>query len=144
MPRSSAARTLLPPVSSSARLTYQCLSSSSVMRAFGSSGGGSVSARISVGRSSARIRPEGDSDPVLHLAYVARPAIGAQQLQRARREAEDRLARLLGVLAQEVLGEQWQVLAALTQRRDADGHAIEAVVEVLAETAVLDELFEIL
>src|SRR5207249_6256160 len=80
----------------------------------------------------------------LQLAYVDRPDIRAQELQRAGRVAENRLARLLGVLAQEVLGEQRQVFAALAQWRHADGHAVEAVVEVLAEAAILDQLAEIL
>src|SRR5207247_953808 len=42
------------------QMTYQRFSSSSVMRAFGSSGGGTVSARTSVGRSSGRIIADED------------------------------------------------------------------------------------
>ena len=81
---------------------------------------------------------------VLELADVARPVVPLQQLQRLARDAGHRLVHLLGVLREEVLGEQRDVLAPLAQRRQHDRDDVEAVVQVLAEPALGDGLGQVL
>ena len=50
------------------------------------------------------------------------------------------LLHLLGVLREEVLGEQRDVLAPLAQRRQRDRDDVDAVEQVLAEPPVGDQL----
>ena len=80
---------------------------------------------------------------VLQLAHVARPVVGLEELHRLLREARRGLAELGRVALEEVLGEERDVLAALAQRRHADGEDLEAVVEVLAEAPLGDLLLEV-
>ena len=54
------------------------------------------------------------------------------------------LAHLLGVLRQEVLGEQRDVLAALAERRQRDRDDVDAVEQILAEPPFGDRFRQIL
>src|SRR6266852_4865149 len=69
-------------------------------------------------------------DPVLELADVARPGISLQRPQRfgAQRAQLPSVGR--GVLAQEMLAERPDVLAALAERRDLDVEHVEPVEQV--------------
>ena len=67
-----------------------------------------------------------------------------QRVDRLGGEADARHAVLARDALEEILGEQRDVLAALTQRRDADFHHVEAVVEVLTETTGSHFLDEVL
>ena len=90
------------------------------------------------------LRPVGQHDGaehgVLELAHVAGPGIAGQQLERLLGDAGDATAFLGGEAREEVHGEVRHVLEALAQRRHPDREHVEAVVEVLAELAVLDQL----
>ena len=90
------------------------------------------------------LRPVGQHDGaehgVLELAHVAGPGVAGDQLQRLLADAVDAPALLGGEPRQEVHGELRHVLEALAQRRHPDREDVEAVVEVLAELAVLDQL----
>ncbi len=76
-------------------------------------------------------------DDVLELADVARPVVGEQRVERARREAADLLAVRLGVLVDEVRHQGGDVALARAQRRQGHRHDVQPVVEVLAELAAL-------
>jgi hypothetical protein len=78
---------------------------------------------------------EGRLDHVLELADVPGPLPRAQIRERLVLETLHRATRG-SVLAQEVVGEQRDVLPALTQRRDLDAYDVEAVEEVRAEAVL--------
>src|ERR1700752_426828 len=95
MPRRSAARTLLPPVSSSTRVTYQRFITSSVVPAGGRARGARESGRTSAGRVGApgggqivghdhgrRGQRDRALDHVLELAHVAGPVVADEQVER--------------------------------------------------------------
>ena len=63
----------------------------------------------------------------------------SSSVHRLVRDAGDRLPHLLGVLREEVLGEQRDVLAALAQRRQRDRDDVDAVEQILAEPALGDQ-----
>ena len=83
-------------------------------------------------------------DGVLELAHVARPVIAHQHVDRRRGDALHVLAVLQRELLQEVVGEQQDVGLALAQRRHEDREHVQAIVEILAEIAGGDGLFEVL
>ena len=76
-------------------------------------------------------------DGVIQLAHVARPAMVDQDLHRRGIEPGERLAIALRVLAQEVLGEQRDVLAPIAQRRQVDLDGVQPEEQVLPEAARL-------
>ena len=85
----------------------------------------------------------GALDHVLQLADVARPAVGVEAQQRRRRHA--RRPRPGAAPPRQEVGDQLgDVLLALAQRRQLDRHDGEAVVEILAELPVADELAQVL
>ena len=75
---------------------------------------------------------------MIELADVARPAVLEQHLHRAALEAGEPLAVALRVLAEEVLREQRQILAAVAQRRQPDLDRVQAEQQVLPEPAGAD------
>src|SRR5213594_539444 len=72
---------------------------------------------------------------VLQLAHVARPVVARQHLERARRHAAHVAVALARRLTHEVLDQVRDVLPPLAERRHADRHDVQAIVEVLAELA---------
>src|SRR5262245_22079977 len=80
---------------------------------------------------------------MLELPNVAGPQIRAERVERAGREALDDLAGGGCVLARKVLRQQRHIVAALAQRGDDDGDAVETVIEILAEQSLLDALAQI-
>ena len=77
------------------------------------------------------------------LADIARPVVLTQRHDRARVEA-DRAALLVLHARDQLAHQQRNVLDALAQRCHLDGEDVEAVVQVLAEAALLDHLLEVL
>ena len=73
---------------------------------------------------------------MIQLADVARPGVRQQRLDGALVEAGERLAVVLGMLPQEVRGQQRDVFAAVAQRRQADLDGVQAEQQVLAETGL--------
>ncbi len=73
---------------------------------------------------------------VLELAHVAGPGVVARRRSASSVKPGSVLV-LDGVRAQEVLGEQGHVLAALAQRRQRHGDHVQPIVEVLAEPPLL-------
>ncbi len=81
---------------------------------------------------------------VLQLAHVARPIVLLQDLGHRWRQLRRIAAMLLAVPFQEEPRQRRDVLAPLAQRRQLDGHHVEAVIQVVAEAAGRDLVFEIL
>src|SRR4051794_13527707 len=77
-------------------------------------------------------------DVVLQLADVPRPVVVAQQPHCLGVDPPHLAAVLLGVALQEELDQERDVLAALAQRGQVDGHDVDPVVQVLAEPAGVD------
>jgi hypothetical protein len=65
-----------------------------------------------------------------------------QDLHRAALEPRQALAVPLRVLAEEVLREERQVLAAIAQRRQADFYRVQPEEQILAEASARDLLVE--
>src|SRR5208283_1242595 len=88
---------------------------------------------------------EGDGafDGVLELADVAGPFVIAEGGERIFVNAQDASAGGGRVFFQEMIGQQWDIFATLTQVRDADGNHTEAVVEILAEKIFGNGLIEV-
>ena len=74
-------------------------------------------------------------DRVIELADVAGPAVLEQHLHRAALEPGEALPVALRVLAEEVLREQRQILAAIAQRRQPDLDRVQPEQQVLPEPA---------
>jgi len=87
---------------------------------------------------------DGALDGVLKDADVAGPVVPFHGFEALGREPDDVLTHLHGKLLEEVIGEQDDVFSAVAQGRNLDGDDAEAVVEVLAELAILHELEKIL
>ena len=83
-------------------------------------------------------------DHVTQLAHVAAPRRILQRLQRGLREFLRMLVVLNGEERGEVLGQRWNVLATLAQRRRADWNDVEAVKQIFSKTTVADLLGQIL
>jgi hypothetical protein len=77
-------------------------------------------------------------DGVIELADVAGPGVRQEGFDGAFFEAGDGLAVVLCVLAEEVGGEDRDVLAAVAERWQADFDGVEAEEQVLAEAALGD------
>jgi hypothetical protein len=89
-----------------------------------------------------------EEDRALHhvaqLADVAGPRVRLEERERRGREERDVVAlRLLASVVDEGRREALDLVHALAQRRDGDGDAVEAKIEVLPEAAIGDLLFEI-
>ncbi len=78
---------------------------------------------------------DGPIDGVLQLAHVPGPIVDHQQLQRLCGRADHALALLDVEAAHEVLDQIGDVLSAFTQGGRLDGEDIQAIEQVLAETA---------
>src|SRR5262245_7322526 len=77
---------------------------------------------------------------VLELAHVAGPGVAGEQLHRLLGHAGHAPALLGGKAGEEVHGQLRHIVEAVAQRRHPDREDVEAIVEVLAELAVLDQL----
>ena len=76
-------------------------------------------------------------DGVLELAHVAGPGVRAERVDEGGLHVDLPHAVAIGVGAHERGHERVDVLHTLAQRRDADGHHVEAVEQVLTEAAGL-------
>src|SRR6056297_1964260 len=83
-------------------------------------------------------------DLVLEFADVARPVVALDGFLRILAEAAQRALVLLGVFLQQLARKDQPAALALAQRRDVHGDLADAVVEVLAEAALLDEIRDLL
>src|SRR3990172_3611095 len=82
-------------------------------------------------------------DDVLQLADVAGPVVLIQRGRGARGEALHLAGELAVVLADEVLYQKGDVVAALAQGGQRDGNHVQAVVQVLPEGALLHGLLQV-
>jgi hypothetical protein len=82
-------------------------------------------------------------DDVLDLSHVAGPGIVHQGIDDVRSEPLHATLHAPGILAQEVLGESRDVLAALPERRQVDRDDVQAVVEVAPEAPAVHRLLEV-
>ncbi|CAE6961827.1 hypothetical protein [Paraburkholderia domus] len=76
---------------------------------------------------------------VLHFADIAWPAVVQHRVEGAASKAGDVAAAALAVLAQHMVKENGQVLAALAQPRHTDRKHVQAKVQVLPEATGADE-----
>src|SRR5215470_4468372 len=74
-------------------------------------------------------------DLVRELAHVARPRIGAEELERFGGDRGHGPPRAPARLAEEIVGEGGNVLGAVAKGRQADGEDVEPVVEITAKAA---------
>ena len=75
-------------------------------------------------------------DGVFQLPHVPGPLVGGYGLDRARGELHGRLAKPLGLVAQQALCQVQDVLAALAQGWQRQLQYVDAVKQVLAEAAI--------
>src|SRR5262245_29132319 len=80
---------------------------------------------------------------IFHLANVTWPVILAKSFQEGRLDRAERNVVGAAVLQGELAGEILDVPRTLTQREQTEVENVEAVIEVGAETAGSDELFEV-
>ena len=81
---------------------------------------------------------------VFQLAHIARPVIARQQRGGLGAQASDFLAFFRSKAGRKAAGEIRHIIAARAQRRDGDRKHIEAIVQVFAEAAGLDQLNQVL
>src|SRR5580698_5073469 len=81
-------------------------------------------------------------DNVLQLAHVARPVVVEQNLHRVSRNALYWLTRVRGKTRNEKIDEFRDVFLALAQRRNDNGHDVQAIVKILAKRALLKRFAE--
>ena len=81
---------------------------------------------------------------VLELPYVAGPVEGFQILERSLGNALYLHAEFARALGQEMLGQEWNVLAPVRQRRQAQTNDVQAMKQIFTEHAVLDATFKVL
>src|SRR5262249_19665165 len=81
---------------------------------------------------------------VLELADIARPGVALEHRARLGIDAVDRLALFSRESRDEMADELRQVLEPLAQRRHPDRKDVEPVIEVLAETTLVDEADQVL
>lgn len=79
-------------------------------------------------------------DPIFQLPDVPRPGVNPEGLQGLGAEPPELLLVLLGVPFQEGLGQEQEVLSPFPQGRKDDRDSVQAVIQVLAEGALLDGL----
>ena len=82
---------------------------------------------------------DGPLDGGLQLADVARPVVPLEDVEGIAGEARDVLAELLRVAGAERLGQQLDVGPAVPQRRRREHDHADAMKELLAESALLDQ-----
>ena len=75
---------------------------------------------------------------VFQLTKIAGPGVTLQGRQRCRVDVEQLLAKLAIEVGGHATGQQRDVLAAIAQRRQVEGHHVEAVIEVFAEATRRD------
>src|SRR5688572_21955277 len=85
----------------------------------------------------------GPLDRIPQLSDVARPLILLEQLERLGRQPAEALPELPVVAIDEVRREQRHVAPPLTQRRQGDGHHLQAVEEIFAELSSLDIVLQV-
>jgi len=85
----------------------------------------------------------GPLDAILQLADVSGPMVGDHHIDSWGRNAADLLAHRLGVLLDEIVRQQQDIVLSLPQRRQDDRENIDAIVDVLAELIGLDELLKV-
>ena len=81
---------------------------------------------------------------VLNQSRVARTQCRLQQVHRLGRDVPDGLVGLLPDPLEQGLGEESHVLRPLTQGGHADLHHLEAEIEVLPESSLAEEIFDVL
>src|ERR1051325_7274744 len=86
----------------------------------------------------------GALDGILQLAHVARPIVGAENFHGLLGDLEILPGAAGHFVFQEVRDQQRDVVAAFGKARQFDGDDVEPVIQVLAELAVLDELFQVI
>ena len=82
-------------------------------------------------------------DDVLQFADISRPVIVHQSLHRFGRNSGDGFSGFLCVALEKIIGERGNVFLVIAQRRNVDGHDVQAVVEVLAERAFFERGAEV-
>src|SRR5205807_4164789 len=86
---------------------------------------------------------EGALDGVLKLADVARPLVVSQTRARLARNPFHLPVALVAVLLNEIICQQWNILAPLSKRRHGERDDVETIVEVLTKCALTDGFFEV-
>src|SRR5271166_129116 len=86
----------------------------------------------------------GALDRVLQFTNIAHPGLLLQLVHRRRRYPRNAFVHGQGELADEVVREQRDVLAAFAQRRQFDAEDVEPVEKVGTELTLLDQFFQIL
>ena len=97
--------------------------------------------RLSVEHRRRRLERHRTFEHVFELADIAGPVVLHQQLHRRPRDAGHRFLHLLGVLGEEVLRQQRDVLAPLAQRRQANRNHVDPIEQIFAEAALGDRFF---
>src|SRR5580693_6434711 len=87
---------------------------------------------------------DGAKHGVLELADVSRPIISREQRQRVIGDATDALALFDAEAGEKAHGEILYVAEPGAQRRNGDREHVQAIEEILAETARLDEFDQVL
>lgn len=78
----------------------------------------------------------GPLDYILQLADVARPIISFEQIQGTSADVTDSLARLVRVAVNQVLGQQRNIVGALSKRRQSNREYTQAIVQILTKAAL--------
>ena len=77
-------------------------------------------------------------DFILKFSDVSRPGVSLKNFHHPRREVDAGAPEFLAVTDDEMMQEEFQVLPALSQRRDIDRDDSETVIKILAETSKTD------
>src|SRR5208282_4658019 len=85
----------------------------------------------------------GALDNVLELTHIAGPIVVHQELHRGVRKASRRLVVLAAELVEKTLDELGDIFLPLAERRQLQRNDVEAVIQVLAETAFANQLHQI-
>ena len=75
-------------------------------------------------------------DGIFQLTYISRPGVVQHASFRIAGDAYHAASHFSAVLADEVTGQRWNILAALAQRRHLLGNYVEAVIQITAESAL--------
>src|ERR1700674_284422 len=85
-----------------------------------------------------RRRHDDAFDRILKFTDVSGPAILLKDPESLRRNAGDRASGFLLEALHEVLGKEWNVLAAVAQWRCYQGHFVNSIVQIGAKPALCD------
>src|SRR5689334_12070812 len=77
-------------------------------------------------------------DDVFQFSYVSRPCIPRQQVHGVIRQRRNGKLVTFTLLAQEVLQEQWNVIAPFSKRRKFDSHHTESIEKIFTELSVVN------